>query len=175
MENHSYKVLRKFFPRDKNYVLEQAQFSLQNALLQYLVDYVKVDYLLKSNPLGIADDTTKKIQEHNEAEYSHLHEFYVNLAGVFRFKFYADNQLEFIFDGANDFEKYQNEWCTVFKTWTKEFCRHESFNRAILELTVFYPEDYTPQMAGFRLSAFFSKFFDLKIDPLKGIIKKSVA
>ena len=168
-------MLRKFFPRDKNYVLEQAQFSLQNALLQYLVDYVKVDYLLKSNPLGIADDTAKKIQEHNEAEYSHLHEFYVNLAGVFRFKFYADNQLEFIFDGANDFEKYQNEWCTVFRTWTKEFCCHESFNRAILELTVFYPEDYTPQMAGFRLSAFFSKFFDLKIDPLKGIIKKSVA
>ena len=168
-------MLRKFFPRDKNYVLEQAQFSLQSALLQYLVDYVKVDYLLKSNPLGINDDTTKKIQEHNDAEYSHLQEFYVNLAGVFRFKFYADNQLEFIFNGANDFEKYRDEWSTVFKTWTKEFCRHESFNRAILELTVFYPEDYTPQMAGLRLSAFISKFFDLKIDPLKGIVKKSVA
>jgi hypothetical protein len=67
------------------------------------------------------------------------------------------------------------EWSAIFKTWTKEFCRHESFNRAILELTVFYPEDYTPQMAGLRLSAFISKFFDLKIDPLRGIVKKSVA
>jgi hypothetical protein len=127
-------------------------------LLQYLVDFVKVDYLLRSNPLGIVDDTTKKIQEHSNTEYEHLHEFYVNLAGVFRFKFYADNQLEFIFDGADDMEKYQVEWANVFKSWTKEFCRHESFNRAVLELTVFYPEDYTPQMAGLRLSAFIGNF-----------------
>ena len=168
-------MIRKFFPRDKNYILEQAQFSIQDTLLQYLVDYVKVDYLLRSNPLGIADDTTRKIQEHHNTEYEHLHEFYVNLAGVFRFKFYADNQLEFIFDGADDMEKYQIEWAKVFKNWTKEFCRHESFNRAVLELTVFYPEDYTPQMAGLRLSAFIAKFFDLKIDPQKGIIKRSVA
>ena len=100
---------------------------------------------------------------------------YVNLAGVFRFKFYADNQLEFIFDGGDDFRRYQEEWSKIFKSWTKEFCRHESFNRAVLELTVFYPEDYTPQMAGLRLSAFIAKFFDVKIDPQKGIVKKSVA
>lgn len=168
-------MLRKFFPRDKNYILEQAQLSLQNTLLNYLVDYVKVDYLLRSNPLGIADDTTKRIQEHNDTEYSHLHEFYINLAGVFRFKFYSDNQLEFIFDGVDDFGKYSEEWSTIFKSWTKEFCRHESFNRAVLELTVFYPDDYTPQMAGLRLGAFIAKFFDVKIDPLKGIVKKSVA
>ena len=47
--------------------------------------------------------------------------------------------------------------------------------RAVLELTVFYPDDYTPQMAGMRLSAFITKFFEVKIDPQKGIIKKSVA
>jgi len=168
-------VLRKFFPRDKNYVLEQAQFSVESSLLQYLVDYVKVEYLLRSNPLGIADDTTKRIQEHNDTEYSHLHEFYINLAGVFRFKFYSDNQLEFIFNGGDDFEKYSEEWKTIFKSWAKEFCRHESFIRAVLELTVFYPEDYTPQMAGLRLSAFIAKFFDVKIDPLKGIVKRIVA
>lgn len=168
-------MLRKFFPRDKNYILEHAQLSLQNSLLQYMVDFVKVEYLLRSNPLGIADDTTKRIQEHNDTEYSHLQEFYVNLTGVFRFKFYSDNQLEFIFDGVDDFKKYQDEWETVFKSWTKEFCRHESFNRAVLELTVFYPEDYTPQMAGLRLSAFISKFFDVKIDPQKGICPGSQA
>ena len=168
-------MLRKFFPRDKNYVLEQAQLSLHDTLLQYMVDFVKVEYLLRSNPLGIADDTTKRIQEHNDTEFSHLEEFYVNLAGVFRFKFYADNQLEFIFDGRDDFRRYQEEWSKIFKSWTKEFCRHESFNRAVLELTVFYPEDYTPQMAGLRLSAFIAKFFDVKIDPQKGIVKKSVA
>ncbi|HEX6891063.1 MAG TPA: hypothetical protein VF141_10220, partial [Chryseolinea sp.] len=74
-------MLRKFFPRDKNYILEQAQLSLQEPLLQYLVDFVKVEYLLRSNPLGIADETTKRIQEHNDTEFSHLYEFYVNLTG----------------------------------------------------------------------------------------------
>jgi hypothetical protein len=57
----------------------------------------------------------------------------------------------------------------------KEFCKHENFIRAILELTVFYPEEYTPQMVGMRLSTFITKFFEVKIDPQKGILKKVLA
>ena len=168
-------MLKKFFQRDKNYILEEAQLSLEEPLLHYLVDFVKIEYLLRSNPLGIADDTSKKIQDHKETEFAQLHEFYLSLAGVFRFKFYGDNQLAFLFDGQDDFRKYQDEWTVVFKSWIKDFCRHENFTRAVLELTVFYPEDYTPQMAGLRLSAFITRFFEVKIDPQKGIIKKSVA
>ena len=168
-------MLRKFFPRDKNYILEEAQLSLEEPLLHYLVDFVKVEYLLRSNPLGIADDTSKKIQDHTGTDFAQLREFYLSLAGVFRFKFYGDNQLEFLFDGQDAFKKYQDEWSAVFKTWIKDFCRHENFTRAVLELTVFYPEDYTPQMAGLRLSAFITRFFEVKIDPQKGIIKKNLA
>jgi hypothetical protein len=36
-------VLRKFFPLDKNYILEEAQLSLEHTLLQYLVDFVKIE------------------------------------------------------------------------------------------------------------------------------------
>lgn len=165
-------MLRKFFLRDKNYILEEAQLSLKNALLQYLVDYVKVEYLLRCNPLGLVDDATQKIHDHKETEFNQLEEFYLNLTGVFRFKFYSDNQLQFLFDGRDDFKKYQEEWSHTFKAWSKEFCRHENFIRAVLELTVFYPEDYTPQMAGLRLSAFITKFFEVKIDPQKGIVKR---
>jgi hypothetical protein len=168
-------VLRKFFPRDKNYVLEEAQLSLENTLLVYLVDYVKVEYLLRSNPLGIADDTSQKIERHSAEEFLHLHEFYVNLAGVYRFTYYGDNQLEFIFDGCNEFQKYSDEWTLMFKKWVKDFCKHENFIRSVLELTVFYPEDYTPQMAGLRMSAFITKFFEVKIDPQKGIVKMKIA
>jgi hypothetical protein len=94
-------VLRKFFPSDKNYILEKAQLSLENSLLQYLVDSVKVSYLMRFNSLGLVDDTSQRIQDHTSSDYSHLHEFYRNLAGVYRFKFYHDNQLEFIFDGRD--------------------------------------------------------------------------
>jgi hypothetical protein len=168
-------VLRKFFPRDKNYVLEEAQLSLEKTLTSYLVDFVKVEHLLHNNPLGIMDDAFLKIQQHNEKEFAHLQEFYISLAGVFRYLFYSDNQLEFSFDGQDEFAKYQQQWTETFKRWTKDFCKHDNFRTAILELTVFYPDDYTPQMAGLRLSAFITKSFDLKIDSQKGIVKKSVA
>lgn len=168
-------MLRKFFPRDKNYVLEEAQLSLENSLLSYLVDFVKVEYLLCNNPLGLVDDTFLKIQQHATDNCSHLSEFYINLAGVFRYLYYRDNQLEFHFDGQDDFVRYQKQWSNAFKTWTKDFCKHDNFRKAVLELTVFYPDDYTPQMAGLRLSAFITKFFEVKIDPQKGIVKKIVA
>jgi len=168
-------VLRKFFPRDKNYILEETQLSLENSLLQYLVDFVKVEYLMRFNSLGLVDDTSERIQNHTESDFAHLHEFYLNLAGVYRFNYYGDNQLEFIFDGRDPREKYRQEWPATFRQWAKDFCKHEQFIRAILELTVFYPEDYTPQMAGLRLSSFITKTFEVKIDPQKGITKIKVA
>lgn len=168
-------MLRKFFPRDKNYVLKEVQSSLQSSLLQYLVDYVKVEYLLRFNALGLMDETAERIKQHTTSDYSHLSEFYQHLAAVYRYKNYSDNQLEFIFDGRDPAEKYTDEWKGTFRQWAKEFCKHEQFIRAILELTVFYPEDYTPQMAGLRLSTFITRIFELKIDNNKGIIKIRVA
>lgn len=162
---------RKFFPRDKNYILEQAQLSQRDTLLQYLVDFVRVEYLMRCNPLGLADDTSVRIQSTQLDDFTKLHEFYVSLSGVFRYKFYGDNQLQFTFDGRDDFERYSEEWGVMFKTWTRAFCRQESFLKAILELTVFYPDDYTPQMAGLKLSYFITKTFDVKIDGAKGIVE----
>jgi hypothetical protein len=168
-------VLRKFFPRDKNYILEEAQLTLKEPLLQYLVDFVKVEYLLRNNPLGISDDTSRKVETHSNKDFAQLQEFYLNLAGVYRFLYYSDNQLTFIFDGRDEEEKYKEEWANTFKRWVKDFCGHENFLRAVLELTVFYPDDYTPQMAGLRMSAFITKFFEVKLDPQKGLVRIKVA
>ena len=79
-------MLRKFFPRDKNYVLKEVQSSLENSLLQYLVDYVKVEYLLRFNALGLMDETAERIKQHTTSDYSHLSEFYQHLAAVYRYK-----------------------------------------------------------------------------------------
>jgi len=165
-------VLRKFFPRDKNYILEQAQLSLRQSLLQYLVDFVKVEYLIKHNPLGLMDETAQKIQEHQDSDFRHLDEFYLNLMGIFRFKFYSDNQLEFNFEARNDFEKYQEEWHKQFSAWVKEFCKHQNFLRAVLDLTVFYPINSPVLLMDTRMNTFITHFFEVKIHPEKGIIKK---
>lgn len=162
-------MLRKFFPLDKNYVLEEAQLSLEPSLLQYLVDFVKVEYLLRSNPLGMMDDMATKIHEHQTSDFRHLHDFYLNLMGVFRFKFYGDNQLEFLFEGGDAFQQYQEEWSRQFREWTKAFCKHHNFLRAVLDLTVFYPLDSPVLMVDNRMNAFISQYFEVKIDPRKGI------
>ncbi len=168
-------MIRKFFPHDKNYILEEAQLSLQQSLLSYLLDYVKIEHLLRNNPLGIMDKMALKITTHSSAEVDQLREFYVLLAGVFRYLYYQDNQLAFPFDGLEDFSRYQKQWSDFFMKWSRHFCEQEAFRRAILELTVFYPEDYTPQMSGIRLSVFISKTFDLKFDRHKCIVKNYMA
>ncbi|MFZ6013176.1 MAG: hypothetical protein ACOYXT_22725 [Bacteroidota bacterium] len=168
-------MLQKFFPRDKNYILKEAQLSLEESLLLYLVDYVKIEFLLHHNPLGLQDDIASRIQDHKPGDLRHLHEFYLNLMAVFRYTHYSDNQLEFIFDGKDDFEKYREEWTVKFKAWVKEFCKHHNFLRAVLDLTVFYPADSPVIMVDNRMNAFISRYFEVKIHPLKGIQKKSVA
>jgi hypothetical protein len=165
-------VIRKFFPLDKNYVLEEAQLCLRNSLLYYLVDFVKIEYLLKNNPLGIADDMSEKIRNHASMDFRHLHDFYLVLAGIFRYNNYSDNQLQFIFDGKDDFRKYQEEWAAQFKRWTKEFCQHPNFLRAVLDLTVFYPADSPVLMVDNRMNAFIAQHFEIRIHPQKGIQKK---
>lgn len=166
-------MLRKFFPLDKNYVLEEAQLSLETSLLQYLVDYVRVEYLLRSNPLGMMDEMAVKIRDHQHTDFTHLHEFYINLMGVFRYKFYGNNQLEFIFQGNDDFHHYQEEWANQFKQWTKAFCKHHHFLRAVLDLTVFYPVGSPVLMVDNRMNAFIAQYFEVKIHPMKGIVKKT--
>jgi hypothetical protein len=166
-------VQRKFFPLDKNYVLEQVQLSLQHDLLHYLVDYVKVEYLLHHNPLGLIDETVQRIQQHRQQDYPRLYEFYVTLSGIFRFRYYAHNQLSFIFSGEDPTEVYAREWTTTFKTWVREMCRHRQFLMGILELTVFYPSEDEARFIGNRLQAFVASFFDVKIHPQKGILKSA--
>jgi hypothetical protein len=173
LSNHFFNVLRKFFPRDKNYILEQAQLSLEQPLLHYLVDFVKVEYLMRHNPLGIQDEMADKIQQHQSQDYRHLHDFYITLAGIFRFNNYSDNQLELLFDGQEDFKKYSAEWTTAFKAWVKDFCKHQNFLRAVLDLTVYYPVDSPVIMVDNRMNAFITQFFEIKIHPQKGIQKKT--
>ncbi|MDL5050904.1 hypothetical protein QQ054_33430 [Oscillatoria amoena NRMC-F 0135] len=166
-------MLRKFFPQDKNYVLEEVQFSLEKQLLAYLVDFVKVEYLLQHNPLGIVDETIQRIERHQSDDWSKLHNFYITLAGIFRYRYYHDNQLTFIFSGEEPFDRYRNEWEGVFKKWIKALCCHKNFLIGVLELTVFYPEQEEARFIGSRLEVLAADFFEIKIHPQKGIVRKS--
>jgi hypothetical protein len=174
-------VIRKFFPLDKNYLLEEAQLALQDILLSSLVETAKDHYELKHNPLKLMDSFSLKIKNHRPKNLKPLHPFYQTLAGIYRFR-YGDNQLEFLWDGKSHVEEYQQHWSRAFTEWTDEFRQHEQFIQAVLDLTVFLPENRHAHLAENRMNFVMLQVFsqkdgfpELKIRKTRGILEMKVA
>jgi hypothetical protein len=167
-------LIRKFFPLDKNYLLEEAQLSLQDELLSQLVELVKQAFEQKINPLGLLDDFGTKIRNYQAHNLKPLHNFYLNISGVYRFK-HSDNQLEFAWDGRDHLEKYREEWRTTFLSWVHEFCRQELFVQAVLDLTVFLPQNRHADLAENRMNNFMLRQFEVKFHKSKGLVAMKVA
>ena len=158
-------MLRKFFPLDKNYLLEEAQLTLRGALLSSLVDAVKERYEYLYNPLGIPDTFTLKIRNYTPDNLSSLANFYETLAGIYRYKF-GDNQLQFNWDGVDQSEKYKKEWSAFFADHVSSFCKNELFIKAVLDLTVF--NNYS-QLAENRMNNFMLNIMEVRMK--NGLIK----
>lgn len=163
-------MVQKYFPLDKNYILEQAQLDNEERLVVYMINFVKAYYQANYNPLGLEDATMVKIKNHETSYTDRLSEFYKNLCGIYRFK-HGNNQLEFLFDGADHYEKYVTDWKADFKKWLLEFCAKPNFIKAVLELTVFFPEDRKALLAENRMKTFIEQHFELKVYKYKGIVK----
>jgi hypothetical protein len=161
-------LVRKFFPYDKNYLLEQAQQEQKERLLAYLLDCVRVRYLLRHNPLNLDEEISNRIKAYQPENLDRLGEFYDHLSAVYRFR-HGSNQLEFLFDGSDHFDRYMGDWAATFKNWVREFCEKENFLRAVLDLTVLYPQDRTAQLAEQRMRYFFNTYFELKVYRYRGI------
>ncbi len=169
-----WQLVRKFFSLDKNYLLEEAQFVLQDNLLLLLIDQVKLEFEQRNNPLGLLDEFSSKIKNYTCRNLKPLTNFYQNMAAVYRFK-YNDNQLEFVWDGRDHQEKYKAEWVATFKEWINEFCKQELFVQAVLDLTVFLPDNRHAHLAENRMNNFMLKQFDVKLHKTKGLVAMEVA
>lgn len=169
-------MVHKFFPLDKNYLLEEAQFALQEILLSELFDKVKTAYDQNTNPLGLQDEFSKKISKYKPTprKLKTLNNFYKNMAAAYRFK-YSDNQLEFLWDGRDQSEKYREEWATAFLKLMNEFCKEELFVQAVLDLTVFFPENQKADLVESRMNNFMLRHFEVKFHKTKGMVAMKVA
>jgi len=167
-------LIRKFFPLDKNYLLEEAQLSLQDELLSQLVELVKQVFEQRINPLGLLDDFGTKIRNYRTHNLKPLHNFYLNISGVYRFK-HSDNQLEFVWDGRDHLQKYKEEWKVAFLSWAHEFCRQELFVQAVLDLTVFLPQNRHADLAENRMNNFMLRQFEVRFHKSKGLVAMKVA
>jgi len=165
---------RRFFPFDKNYLLENAQMELKDSLLNHIVEIVKDIYLLRYNPLGLKDKSIEKIINTTDYNLQELSSFYDELAGYYRYK-YSSNQLELLFDGRDHQDKYQEDWTEALRNWIIEFSKSKHFLKAVLETAIFYPNDKQSQLAYSRLKNYISDHFQIKIYKHKGIVPLKIA
>ncbi len=130
--------------------------------------------MVRHNPLLIMDELSKKIVNYKPRNLKQLHPFYQNMAAVYRYK-YGDNQLEFLWDGADHIERYKEEWSKTFQSWTTTFCAQHQFLFAVMDLTVFLPTNRKAHLAEGRMNSFITQFFELKIHKNRGIMEMKVA
>ena len=162
-------MVKKFFPLDKNYLLENVQHSLEEELLSQMLRLVTHQFEMKINPLGLEDSFTGKIRRYELKNFRPLHNFYDYLSAIYRYKFGA-NQLEFLWDGSDHSVHYKQGWTKHFLEWVIEFCREELFIQAVLDLTVFHPGDDSVQMIENRMNHFVLKHFGARIHKTKGLM-----
>lgn len=163
-------MVRKFFPHDKNYLLEGAQLRSRDRLLTVLIDQSIATYQRMNNPLGLNDTFSERIASYFPKSLDSLYPFYDTLAGVYRFK-YGDNQLAFLWDGRDHSDKYEEDWSATFEEWTFKLSREMQFAQAVLDLTVFLPENQTVHLATNRMNAVMLERFEVKMHKQKGILR----
>ncbi len=176
-------MVRKFFPLDKNYLLEAAQLRSKDRLLTELIERAKFRYQQIHNPLGLNDAFSEMISNYIPTDLVPLTAFYENLAGVYRFKF-GETQLGFLWDGKDHTDKYEEDWTHTFNQWSEKLCDRSQFVQAVLDLAVFLPQrssvsnDSNPSQAHLaenRMNAVMLGVFELKIHKQKGIVQMKVA
>jgi len=163
-------LIRKFFPHDKNYLLEGAQLRQRDCLLTILIDEAVGAYERNHNPLGLNDTFSQKIADYLPKSLEALYPFYETLSAVYRFK-YGENQLSFLWDGKDHSVKYEEDWSATFVEWMTRLCNDMQFAQGVLDLTVFLPETGTAQLAANRMSAVMLDRFEVKIHKQKGILR----
>lgn len=166
-------MVQKFFPLDKNYLLERVQLQEKDALLAQLLALTKVCFLQRYNPLGLADPVSEKVRAFEPDTFARLHSFYLHLAAMYRYK-YGHNQLAFLWDGTDHSEQYRKEWTAFFLQACHRFCREELFLRAVLDLTVFFQADANARLAENRMQHFLTRTFELRVLK-KGLVPARVA
>lgn len=151
-------------------MLKTAQEMCFENISNSFVSIVIENYKTLFNPLGLVDDTFKKILDYQFDNTFELKGIYENLCVAYRYK-YGDNQLEIIWDGVTHEEKYSKEWTEICQAWISELSANPTFVKGVLQLTVFNDRDKNVVFIKNSLKAIINEFFEIKIITRKGLKK----
>ena len=127
--------MEKLFTKDKNYFLKKAQKDSQQGLLKQLIFELKNYYQCHFNPLRL-NDPIMEILSGCDADISRLNDLYFKIAVTYRYN-YSDNQLELLFDGGSQYEKYLKDWKLFFINEIKALLQMKRFTLLTLDLLYF--------------------------------------
>lgn len=164
----------KLFPLDKNYILRQAQATVQENLIGIMVEELRKSYTRMYNPLGLMDDTYLEIMTNLDYPKDAIKIIYKQLAGIYRYKF-GSNQLELLFDGKSHLEKYQEEWSDQLVKWIKEMGLCESYVKTMLRMTLLNNSETKAVFAENHCKSYINGFFQVKIIKRNGELKLRTA
>ncbi|PIB37388.1 hypothetical protein BFP72_03915 [Reichenbachiella sp. 5M10] len=164
------ELLQQSFEKDKNVILKAAQEVHFTELANVFVAKTIEKYTDLFNPLGLVDDTYQKIMDYPYHNLDEIKGIYDNLCVTYRYK-NSDNQLEIIWDGSSQEEKYASEWKKTFEEWVDTLTNTPSFVKAILQLTVFNDDHRNLVFVRNSVKAMINEHFEIKVLTRKGIKK----
>ncbi len=166
-------MIEKIFPLDKNYILRQAQFAMEEELMEQMIYELKRSYTYLYNPLRLMDETYGEILDSFEYPTDRLRMIYRQLCGIYRFK-NKDNQLEILFDGRSHFDAFKEEWEAAFITNVKRLGEHEQYVKTMLRMTILFDTDGRAEWAENHCKHFINEYFDVKVIKTYGELKLKV-
>ncbi|GAB2493879.1 MAG: hypothetical protein EP311_10615 [Cytophagales bacterium] len=166
-------MIDKLFPLDKNYILRQAQFALEEELLDQMVYELKKSYTHLYNPLQLMDETYERILDTFEFPTDRIRLIYRQLCGIYRFR-NGDNQLELLFDGRSHFDKFKEEWESTFLFWVKNLGQHEQYVKTMLRMTLLFDTESRAEWAENNCKGFINQYFELKVVKRQGELRLKV-
>tara|TARA_Y100001970_G_scaffold230714_1_gene286576 strand:- start:5 stop:505 length:501 start_codon:yes stop_codon:yes gene_type:complete len=162
----------KQFKNDKNYILKKIQLETKDKLLKKLIKMSSDTYINKSNPLGLIDKTTIRLNNIKKYNLKSLNFFYNKLSAIYRYN-YGEVQLSFLWDGSSHEEYYRNRWISFFVKETNRMLQKLSFLKYVLYLTIFSKDINEKSEVQYKLSTFLRKDFNIQVFKRKGIVVHS--
>ena len=162
----------KQFKNDKNYILKKIQLETKDRLLKKLIKMSSDTYTNKSNPLGLIDKTTNRLNKIREYNLKSLYFFYNKLSAIYRYN-YGEVQLSFLWDGSSHEEYYRNRWISFFVKETDRMSQNLSFIKSVLYMTIFTKDINEKSEVQYKLSTFLRKDFNIQVFKRKGIVVHS--
>ena len=160
----------KLFKNDKNYILKSVQNDTKKELLKYLIEISIHKYEVKSNPLGLVDDSIKKLNNYNSRVISRLNFFYKKISVIYRYN-YGEVQLSFLWDGSSHNEFYKKRWIDFFKKEVLIMIEKNVFLKTLLSLTILQNDNLS--LHQYNLSSFIRKKFKMQVFKKKGVVLHS--